>query len=306
MSAATLEDVGLELHDLIAKLEPARWREEMRGELTSRLTALRERVASVAGDSEPPSVRSKLKEIETALRDAPSAEDVRETWMEFRTSLHAQYESFAEALKACHVHLPSLRPTNYARSITHAFFGVVALSFIEFVPWQWAQLTIFSITGLAWFLEITRRYSERWNDLLMIGFGPIAHPHERYHVNSSTWYATALSLLALTDLQTACVCAVITLGFGDPAAALVGRRFGRHKLVNNRSLEGTITFAVVSMLILFAVFSTLHASLGWTNIIAVSIASAVAGAIAELFSRRLDDNFTIPLVSGLVAWLILF
>jgi dolichol kinase len=225
--------------------------------------------------------------------------------MEYRKSLHARYESFAVALQACHVQLPSLRPTNYARSITHVFFGALAVAFVEFIPWSWAQITIFSITGFAWFLEITRRFSEPWNNLIMKAFGPIAHPHERYHVNSSTWYATALTILALTDLQTACVCAVVALGFGDPAAALVGRKFGRHKLVNNRSLEGTVTFAVVSSALLFAVLTAFHTDLGMGRALGVAVASSVAGALAELFSRRLDDNFTIPLVSGLVAWAIL-
>jgi dolichol kinase len=34
----------------------------------------------------------------------------------------------------------------------------------------------------------------------------------------------------------------------------------------------------------------------------VAVIGALAGSIAELFSRRIDDNFTIPLASGLAAW----
>lgn len=306
MSATTLEDVGLELHELLARLEPARWRDDLRDELAEHLDAMRLRVEAVSVEATRFSeVAPQLRAIELALDEAPTADDVRERWMEFREALHARYEGLAVALQACHVQLPSLRPTNYVRSLTHVAFGALALAFIEFVPWSWAQLTIFSVTGLAWFLEITRRFSPRWNDILMWGFGPIAHPHERYHVNSSTWYATALSLLALVDVQIACVCAVVTLGFGDPAAAVVGRKFGRVKLVNNRTLEGTATFALVSAVLLFATLFGFHRELGLFMIALVALSSAVAGALAELFSRRLDDNFTIPLVSGAVAWALL-
>ena len=34
----------------------------------------------------------------------------------------------------------------------------------------------------------------------------------------------------------------------------------------------------------------------------VALAGGSAGAVAEVLSGRLDDNFTIPLVAGLAAW----
>ena len=64
-----------------------------------------------------------------------------------------------------------------------------------------------------------------------MGFlGPIAHPHERYVVNSATWYATSLTLLAVAFEPMAQSIGVIVLGLADPAAGIVGRRFGTRKL----------------------------------------------------------------------------
>ena len=40
---------------------------------------------------------------------------------------------------------------------------------------------------------------------------------------------------------------------GDAAAALIGRRFGRHKIVNGKSLEGTASFVIVGFLALSVV-----------------------------------------------------
>ena len=100
----------------------------------------------------------------------------------------------------------------------------------------------------AWSMEIARRLSDRVNERLMRVFKHVAHPHERYRVNSSTWYVTALLLLALFGTRLSQSLAVVVLAVADPAAALIGRRFGRTRLLDNRSLEGTLAFFVVGAL----------------------------------------------------------
>jgi dolichol kinase len=225
--------------------------------------------------------------------------------MEFRQEIHSAYEGLADALASCHMELPSLRPTNYTRSFVHALSGLAALAFVEFVPWTTVIVVACSLAGFFWMLELARRFSTRWNEFLMTVLGPIAHPHERYHVNSSTWFGTALALLSWTHEPVAAAAAVMVLGFGDPAAALIGRRFGRIPLVNNRSLEGTLAFALVSFVVVFATLAVWHADLAIGTRVAVSGVAAVAGAITELFSRRVDDNFAIPVATGLAVWALL-
>jgi dolichol kinase len=91
---------------------------------------------------------------------------------------------------------------------------------------------------------------------------------------------------------------VAVLGFADPTAAIVGRRFGRVKLVNGRTLEGTITFFVVGVAAALGVVAWLPAPPPVAVALALAAAAGVAGALAELFSRRIDDNFSIPIVSA--------
>ncbi len=56
-------------------------------------------------------------------------------------------------------------------------------------------VAIFLVFGV---LEITRRFSGRWNDYLVDKvFGAIARPSERYRVNSSTFYVMALIIIVL-------------------------------------------------------------------------------------------------------------
>jgi dolichol kinase len=134
----------------------------------------------------------------------------------------------------------------------------------------------------------------------MVFFSRIAHPGERYRVNSSTWYATALVLLASFASPRAAEVGILVLAVGDPAAGVIGRAIGRIPLRANRSLEGTLGFVLVAGLLVVAwLLAFDHLTTSATLIVAFT--AAAAGALAELGSTELDDNFTIPLVSACAA-----
>ena len=85
---------------------------------------------------------------------------------------------------------------------------------------------------------------------------------------------------------------------GDIAAALIGRKFGRHKFLA-KSLEGTLAFFVVGCLVILVSpkIQNLPAEY-FIGFIAVAI-----GAIAENVSYGwADDNLTIPISICLVMW----
>jgi dolichol kinase len=85
----------------------------------------------------------------------------------------------------------------------------------------------------------------------------------------------------------------------------VGKRWGRWKLLGEKSLLGTLGFFGAT-LVATAVFLLLVApGLGVLSILGICAAVALVGAVTELLSSRLDDNLTIPLVAGGVAYLLL-
>ena len=99
----------------------------------------------------------------------------------------------------------------------------------------------------------------------------------------------------LTRLTAAALAVMLT---GDAAAALVGRRFGRIRLVNGKSLEGCASFVVAGYAALAAVLAI--SGHGGTREDLAGIAAVLLAALAELFQKqlKLDDNLTIPLVAG--------
>lgn len=307
MTADAARNLGMTLHELVAELDPVKWRDEKRAQLEASFAEFRKEtdalLAEWSTERGTDAVRTKLDETRGVIAEKlPSADDVKSRWMEFRTEIHPAYEDLAAALRSAHMELPSVRPTNYVRSLFHVLSAFVAVLFVEYTPWNFVIAVPIAVAIFFWFLEIMRRRSDKWNEMLMKMLGVIAHPHERYRVNSSTWFATALSVLALTHQPIAGVAAVTVLGVGDPAAGLVGRKFGKTKLVNGRSLEGTLTFAVVSFAAVMGVLAVWHSDLSLGMQASVAGIAAVVGALVELFSRRIDDNFAIPVFTGLVIW----
>lgn len=290
-------DLTLQLHGLLSDIDPSRWKDEQARSLRGSLEAVSQRMAQ----------RTRLAPLREVLVDEvprlPTQEkDLKRRWLAFKQRTQPAYARVAEALRAEEIHVPSLRPTNHKRSLFHVGAALAALAFIEVVgAWRWVLVAGAAAFALfAWSCEISRRFSPAINERLMRFWGPIAHAHESKRVNSATWYASALLILSLTGSTLACALAVTVLGVGDPIAGLIGRRFGRIKLLHGRSLEGTLAFVFSSALASFVVLRLLHSHDLPSALKAVGVATAAAtfGAIAELVSLRVDDNLSIPLAAA--------
>jgi len=233
----------------------------------------------------------------------PVAAPQSEAWTSLRRQLGEAYDTLVAILRA---DVTEARPTNYVRAgfhVTSALAGLIATLVVftaEQLPFAAGTLAVTS-----WTLEILRRRSPALNERLMGYFRHIARPGEALRINSGTWYMTALVVLTLTYSPLLCVVAVAVLGFADPAAAIIGRRFGRVRLRHGRTLEGTAAFVAVGTLAALFVMALLPnppgAAIGWP----VAIAAALCGGFAELFSRRIDDNLAIPIAAMAGAWTML-
>ena len=299
----------VDLHEALRSLDPARWRAEKAAQVRAKLERATAGLAELTEPSRAEGDGTLLKALRSfvaLLRDTlphlpePGAAD---RWVELRRRLQPAYEDVVQALREQAVHVPSLRPTNYVRNIFHVLNSVVVIALIELVPYEYIMWPASCALALVWFLEISRRFSTTWNAKIMALFGPVAHPYENHRVNSGTWFVTALFLLALTGRPLLGAIGVAVLGFADPAAALVGRRFGRHPLVNGRTLEGSAAFFLVGTLAVLATLLVLHpgAAIGW-RLALVACGSAFTGTLVELFSFRVDDNLSIPLATGAAAF----
>ena len=92
---------------------------------------------------------------------------------------------------------------------------------------------------------------------------------------------------------------VYAWGFGDAAAALVGKRWGRHKIRfgpadSHKSVEGSAAMFVVS-LVSVTVVLLLRGGLDSAGYIVIPVVTAFVSALAELCSKGGNDTAICPL-----------
>ena len=93
-------------------------------------------------------------------------------------------------------------------------------------------------------------------------------------------------------------------GFGDAAAALVGKRFGAHKLHwkyidGKKSAEGSAAMFLTSFISVTVVL-LLRGGIGSGALVAAAFVTALAAAAAELYSRNGMDTVICPVCAMLV------
>ena len=190
------------------------------------------------------------------------------------------------------------RPANRARALLHVASALVAVLFLQQMSTDMVVWVASAAFVWAWGMEIGRRQSATVNRFLMWVFGPVAHPHEREGINSATWYTTALFGLSLTHQPMLCSLGVTVLGFGDPMAAVVGRRFGRILLAAGRTLEGSLAFVLFDGAAAFAALQVCYPAITPLSALWLALGASGAGAVAEVAARRVDDNLAIPLAAA--------
>ena len=97
---------------------------------------------------------------------------------------------------------------------------------------------------------------------------------------------------------------VYAWGFGDAAAALVGKKWGKHKISfghadNRKSAEGSAAMFLVS-LVSVAVILICRGGLSIAGYIVVPIVTALVSAAAELYSKNGHDTVICPLSAMVV------
>ena len=305
---AYARDLHQALADVQSKADRHQRAEQMR--------QLAERARSYAAElrQQQPSMAEMLAKLAVRLESLRQAAGEGRSVKSLALKAGQQYEALArmmrERAESQGVELPELKPRNYTRNIYHMFSGFMSATLYTVFPDRSLMLTIaFIYTGVLVAMEIARRFDPRINAFMVHKmFGAIARPHEAFKVNAGTWYGIAICAIVLLFSPMACVCAVLALGVGDPAAALVGKRWGKHKVRAGKSLEGMLAFALVSAAVIFTWLTlTPHAALvgvAWSHVALIATVAAVVGAVVEVYCAPIEDNFAIPLaVAGAVSLL---
>lgn len=246
-------------------------------------------------------------EVVAAEAEARSREDER--WNELSREAAARYDALRSALEARGLR-DVVRNTprritrhNPSRSAFHAAGGIAAaFSYRYLVDFGGALAIAVSASILGIVLEVLRRRVGAFNAWFMhLGFvKKVARPDEHRRIWSSTYFAWGVTAAVVLCSPLAVQVGCVVLAIGDPAASMVGRAAGGPKLLEAKSVGGSLAFLVFGGLAAWG-FLAGTSPLPLVEAAQIAFFAAFIGAIAELLSRQVDDNLTIPIAASLAA-----
>lgn len=124
---------------------------------------------------------------------------------------------------------------------------------------------------------------------------PLIRPQERRGMGAHVFFAAGAFVAALAYPKDIAIAAMFVVVIADGAAAVVGRRWGHHRLVGKKTLEGTLTLFSVAIITATFIFVAGFRLPFYTSAM-LSLAGAIAAACIELLP--LNDNLTIPIATG--------
>ncbi|MGE3609365.1 MAG: diacylglycerol/polyprenol kinase family protein [Bacteriovoracaceae bacterium] len=161
----------------------------------------------------------------------------------------------------------------------------------------WGVITmIIAISGFA--LDLIRSKIPAFNSVFIKVAGPLMRRSEREGISGLPFYALGVSLSLFFYRRDIAVLSIMFLVFSDPLSSFFGVLYGKDKILPNKSLQGAVAgFFTCYIITLFYTMNT--ASIG-THLLVFSLLAGLIGSASELISAyNIDDNLTIPVVSGL-------
>ena len=160
-------------------------------------------------------------------------------------------------------------------------------------------LSFFAVT-----LDLARYFSPDVGKVFYKIFGFLLRRHEvdekKKNLNGATYVLLSGLIGVLIFPKIIFITAFAILIIGDIMAALIGRKFGKHKFLA-KSFEGTLAFFISSCIV---VIFTPKVGYFQEEII-IGFIAAFIGAITENISFGfVDDNLSIPLIVGFSMWIL--
>ena len=173
-----------------------------------------------------------------------------------------------------------------------------------FIPRTSAAIILGALSLFAISLDLARYLSPQIGSVFYKIFGFLLRRHEvdeeKRNLNGATYVLISALISVLIFPKVIFITAFSMLIIGDTLAALIGRKFGKHKLLF-KSLEGTLAFFVGSSIVVL--FTPKVGNFPEEFII--GFIGAFVGAIVEnVSSHYVDDNLSIPLSIGFVMWIL--
>lgn len=173
-----------------------------------------------------------------------------------------------------------------ARKALHLGLGLLLFTILSFCSWQQSTFQMIfaaiSLTGCT--LEFLRLRHSSFNSYILSKVAPFARAEETKRLSGLSFFflgvTFACTLVSINEVRFL----VLILAIADPIAALLGSKYGKKKLIKNKTWMGSISFFITSFLLIALV--PLNLSLP------ILLGLAIIATLAEIYPL-LDDNLSI-------------
>jgi dolichol kinase len=171
-----------------------------------------------------------------------------------------------------------------------------------FIDKSTALSILIPLTVISVIIDFGRFFYAPLNSFIQKFFGFIMRKHEidseKKNLNGASYVFIAATISLWIFPKIIFITAFSILIICDIAAALIGRKYGKHKFLA-KSLEGTVAFFIFACIV---VLLTPKFGNGNLEYVIGFIGGAIGALIENVSYGWADDNLTIPISIGLTMW----
>jgi dolichol kinase len=189
------------------------------------------------------------------------------------------------------------------RKLIHLFSLSIPIIYY-FIPKSTAAIILGSLAAFAISLDLSRYFLPQIGKIFYKLFGFLLRHHEvdsdKKNLNGATYVLLSAIFGVLVFPKIIFITAFSILIIGDTMAALIGRKFGKHKFLF-KSFEGTLAFLISSSIV---ILFTPKVGYFYEEYIIGFVVAFVGAIIENVSSKYVDDNFSIPFAVGFAMWIL--
>lgn len=193
----------------------------------------------------------------------------------------------------------SLKGEFYRKTI-HFFSSAIPIGYY-FIPKNIVLSIIIPLLFLMLLVEAVKYKNDFIYGLYLRFFKSMLRDHEtdrkKIRINGASWLIAADVLSIIIFPKYIAITGMLMLSFSDSLSGIFGRLYGKKQYAPNRSYVGTLTFFLVSVLIVFLTPKYQYLPVEYY----LALFAVLLTTIVDSMNLPIDDNFAIPLV---YSWLL--
>ncbi len=186
--------------------------------------------------------------------------------------------------------------SEFKRKLFHEIGLLIPICYYLFFDKKEAIFGMSIIVIIFVFIEFLRLRYNFGKEFIPKVVGKTLRDYEKVDLSAATYFIISSFFTILLFEKYIAVAAISYNSIGDFFSAIIGKRYGKRKYMGGKkSIEGSLACFVSCMIVGLVILNPLLALVG-----------AVAATFAEGYLIKVNDNLSIPLVSGIVLTLVSF